>query len=193
MTAVTPAVPARVACSCGAALALPMTWTGLPAPAAKWRASTASPVTASGLVRKESLLCRPLASRPVVPRASSPRTTAVTTHTSRGRRATRWPIRAHRPRSVGSADPRVGRRGQNTQRPTMTSSAGSSVSMAPSPTATPMAITGPRLLVEASSATSRHSRLKITVAPLAMIAGAARPRATAIAWWRSAWRRSSSR
>jgi len=36
--------------------------------------------------------------------------------------------------------------------------------MAPSPTATPMAITGPRLLVEASSATSKHSRLKITVA-----------------------------
>jgi hypothetical protein len=86
----------------------------------------------------------------------------------------RTPIRAHRPRSVGSADPRVGRTGQNTQRPKTTSNAGSSVIMANNPTATPTAITGPRLLVEASSATSSASRLKITVAALAMIAGAAR-------------------
>jgi hypothetical protein len=75
----------------------------------------------------------------------------------------------------------------------MTSSAGNKVSMANSPTAMPMAITGPRLLVELSSATSKHSRLKITVAALAMMAGAARPRATAMATWRSGWRRSSSR
>jgi hypothetical protein len=75
----------------------------------------------------------------------------------------------------------------------MTSSAGNKVSMANSPTAMPMAITGPRLLVELSSATSRVNRLKITVAPLAMMAGAARPNATVMAWWRSAWRRSSSR
>ena len=87
----------------------------------------------------------------------------------------------------------MGRSGQNTQRPKMTSSAGSRVIMAHRPTATPMAITGPRLLVEFSSATSRHSRLRITVAPLAMIAGAARPSATAMASCRSAWRRSSSR
>ena len=193
MTAVTPAVPARVAWSWPAASALPTTWTGLPAPAGKWRASAASPVTASGLVRKESLDCRPLASTWVVPRASAPRTTAVTTQTSRGRGAMRWPIRAHRPCSVGSGEPRVGRRGQNTQRPKMTSSAGNKVSMANSPTATPMAITGPRLLVELSSATSRVNRLKITVDALAMIAGAARPSATAMASWRSAWRRSSSR
>ena len=65
--------------------------------------------------------------------------------------------------------------------------------IANSPTAIPMAITGPRLRVELSSATSRHSRLRTTVAALAMIAGAARPSATAMAWWRSAWRRSSSR
>ena len=75
----------------------------------------------------------------------------------------------------------------------MTSNAGNRVIMANRPTATPMAITGPRLLVEFSSATSRVSRLKITVAALAMIAGVARPRATAMASWRSAWRRSSSR
>jgi hypothetical protein len=83
-------------------------------------------------------------------------------------------MRAHSPRSVGSAEPSVGRRGQNTQRPKMTSSAGNSVIMAHNPTATPMAITGPRLWVELSSATSRHSRLRMTVAALAMIAGAAR-------------------
>jgi hypothetical protein len=65
--------------------------------------------------------------------------------------------------------------------------------MANRPTATPIAITGPRLLVEASSATSRVSRLRITVAALAMIAGAARWSAMAIASCRSSWRRSSSR
>jgi hypothetical protein len=75
----------------------------------------------------------------------------------------------------------------------MTSSAGNRVSMAHRPTAMPTAITGPRLLVEASSATSSTSRLRITVAALAMMAGAARPSAMAMAWWRSAWRRSSSR
>ena len=170
-----------------------MTWTGLPSPAGKWRASAASPVTASGSVRNESLDCRPLASSWVTPRAMTPSTTAVTIQTCRGRRAMRWPIRAHRPRSVGSAEPSSGRRGQNTQRPTMTSSAGNRVIMANRPTATPMAITGPRLLVELSSATSRVNRLKITVAALAMIAGVARPSATAMASWRSAWRRSSSR
>jgi hypothetical protein len=87
----------------------------------------------------------------------------------------------------------VGRRGQKIQRPKTTSSAGNKVIIANSPTATPIAITGPRLLVEFSSATSRVSRLRMTVAALAMIAGAARPRATAIASCRSAWRRSSSR
>ncbi|HEV3462580.1 MAG TPA: hypothetical protein VG846_01210 [Actinomycetota bacterium] len=56
-----------------------------------------------------------------------------------------------------------------------------------------MAITGPRLRVELSSATSRDSRLRMTVAALATIAGAARPSATAMASCRSSWRRSSSR
>jgi hypothetical protein len=75
----------------------------------------------------------------------------------------------------------------------MTSNAGNKVIMANSPTATPMAITGPRLLVELSSATSKVSRLKITVAALATIAGVARPNATAMAACRSPWRRNSSR
>jgi hypothetical protein len=193
VTAEIPAVPVSAARSCCAASALPTTWTGSPAPAAKWRASTCSPVTASGLLRKASLFCRPLAFSPVSPNAIAASTTAVTTQVSRGRRAMRAPIRAHSPRSVGSADPSVGRTGQNIHRPKTTSSAGSSVTMAPSPTAMPIAITGPRLLVEASSATSRHKRLRITVDPLARIAGPARPSATAMAWCRSAWRRSSSR
>ena len=105
VTAVTPGVWDTAAWSSAAASALPMTWTGLPSPAGKWRARTASPVTASGSVRKLSLLCRPLASSWVTPRAMTPRTSAVTTQTSRGRTAMRWPIRAHRPCSVGSAEP----------------------------------------------------------------------------------------
>jgi hypothetical protein len=58
----------------------------------------ASPRTASGLVRNESPYCNPLASSWVTPSARAPSTTAVTIHTSRGWRATRTPIRAHRPR-----------------------------------------------------------------------------------------------
>ena len=166
-----------------------MTWTGLPSPAGKWRASAASPVTASGLVRKESLLCRPLASSWVTPRAMTPSTTAVTIHTSRGRRAMRWPIPG--PQAVlgrlGRAD-LWPRRGQNAaahddQQRRQQGDHGQQADRDAD------GLTGPRLLVELSSATSRVSRLRITVAALAMIAGVARPRATAMASWRSAWRR----
>ena len=48
-------------------------------------------------------------------------------------------------------------------------------------TATPIASTGPRSLVEFSSATSSVSSAMITVDPLAMIAGPARRSASAIA------------
>jgi hypothetical protein len=65
--------------------------------------------------------------------------------------------------------------------------------MTPSPTAMPIAVTGPRLLMEASSATSKHSRLSTMVEGLAVMAGPARWSASAIASWRSALRRNSSR
>jgi len=61
------------------------------------------------------------------------------------------------------------------------------------PTATPMASTGPRALVEFSSATDSVSSARMTVAALAMMAGPARRSAVAIAGWRRSWRRSSSR
>ena len=105
----------------------------------------------------------------------------------------RRPIRAHRPRVVGSGEPNSAWAGQNTQRPVITSRAGSSVIIASSATKTPIASTGPMLLVEFSSARVRVSRLRITVPPLAMIAGPARRSATAIAACRSSCRRSSSR
>ena len=93
----------------------------------------------------------------------------------------RRPIRAQKPRAVGSGEPYPGLAGQNTQRPVITSSAGSSVIIASSATPTPMASTGPRPLVEFSSARVRASRLRITVPPLATIAGPARRIATRIA------------
>ena len=65
--------------------------------------------------------------------------------------------------SVGSAVPKAGRTGQNTQRPQITSRAGSRVSMATRATTMPMAQTGPRPLVEFSSANSRQSMLTTTV------------------------------
>ena len=82
------------------------------------------------------------------------------------------------------------RRGEHPSK--ITSSAGNRVIMAHNLTATPMAITGPRLLVEASFGDQQGQQAPATtVAALAMIAGAARPSAMAMASWRSAWRRSS--
>ena len=75
--------------------------------------------------------------------------------------------------------------GQKTQRPQITSSAGSSVTITSMVTATPMARTGPRPAVELRSANDRHSMPTATVAALAKIAGAARCSANAIASWRS--------
>ncbi len=105
----------------------------------------------------------------------------------------RLPTRAQRPRQVGSGDPKVGRLGQNIQRPQITSSAGSSVTITRMVTATPTAATGPRPAVELSSAKRQAEHADATVAALARIAGAARCSAKAIASWRSSWRRSSSR
>ena len=114
-------------------------------------------------------------------------------HTARGRTATRLPTRAQKPCAVGSAEPKVGRLGQNTQRPVMTSIAGSSVTITSSVMATPIAFTGPRPAVEFISASIRQSMPATTVPALAKIAGAARCRAKAIASCRSSCRRSSSR
>jgi hypothetical protein len=117
----------------------------------------------------------------------------VLTQTIRGREAMPRPTRAQKPAVVGSAEPYFGLIGQNTQRPQITRSAGSSVIIASSATPTPMASTGPRPLVEFSSATTSVSRLIMTVIALAKIAGPARRNATAIAACLSSWRRSSSR
>ncbi len=83
--------------------------------------------------------------------------------------------------------------GKNAQRPKITSSAGSSVSIAIIATAMPSAPIGPRPDVPLTSASIRHSSAATTVRPDAKIAGPAVRRASAIASWRSAWRRSSSR
>ena len=83
--------------------------------------------------------------------------------------------------------------GKKAQRPTMTSSAGSSVSIASIATAMPSAPIGPRPDVPLTSASVRHSSAAMTVSPDAKIAGPAVRSASAIASWRSAWRRSSSR
>src|SRR5688500_12267945 len=100
-------------------------------------------------------------------------TAVVMTHTRRGRTAIASPIFAHTPVSVVSAEPNAGRRGQNTHRPTITSSAGSSVTITRNVIPTPIAVTGPSPAVEFISANVRHSSPATTVAALARIAGAA--------------------
>ena len=75
----------------------------------------------------------------------------------------------------------MGLYGQKTPRGKVTSRAGSSVSMTIKPTATPTASTGPRLLVEFTSAADSVSIAAMTVAALAMIAGPACRSAVAIA------------
>ncbi len=62
-----------------------------------------------------------------------------------------------------------------------------------SPTAMPIAATGPSPEMSAESAASRQSIPAITVSPLARMAGPARRNATAMATCRSSCLRSSSR
>ena len=66
------------------------------------------------------------------------------------------PTWAQKPVVVGSREPKAGRKGQNIQRPKITSSAGSSVIIASRATPTPMAATGPRPAVEFISASVRQ-------------------------------------
>ncbi len=128
---------------------------------------------------------RPLALSETRPTQQAASASAVPIHTLRGRCPIHAPTCAQLPVFVGSAVPYPGRTGQNTQRPKITSSAGSRVSIATSATSTPIAQTGPRPRVEFIWATSRHSIEATTVAELARIAGPARCRANAIASCRS--------
>jgi hypothetical protein len=128
---------------------------------------------------------RPLVLSVSTPRAHTPSSRAVVTQTRRGRGLMKAPTRDQMPVLVGSAEPKVGRLGQNIQRPKITSRAGSRVIIESRVTPTPMAHTGPRPAVEFMSARVRQSMPTMTVPPLAMIAGVARCSAKAIASWRS--------
>ena len=136
---------------------------------------------------------RPVASSSKSPRHATARTAAVPIQTLRARGAIQRPTLAHQPDDVGSGEPNAGRFGQNTHLPTITSSAGSRVTITRKVTATPIALTGPRPAVEFRSASERQSMPSTTVAALARIAGVARCSANAMASCRSSWRRSSSR
>ena len=193
LTAAMPLVPASAARSWGAAEALPMTATGSPAPPGKCWASTCSAAIEAGVPRYDWALVSGPTLKPIRPSQAQARSTAVVTHTVRGRTAMRRPTLAQKPRMVGSSEPYRGRSGQKTHRPVITSRAGSSVIMASSPTAMPIAATGPRPEMSADSAAIRHSMPAITVPALAMMAGPARRSATAIASCRSSCLRSSSR
>ncbi len=189
----TPAVPATASPTCRAwAWLLTMT-RGSPLPAGKYWAEISWPTTESGSPVNASALLMPSARSWIRPSEHTASANAVTPQTMRGRTANRRPMRAHRPVSAGFSVPRCGIAGQKIQRPKTTSSAGNRVIIASRATATPMAATGPRPLVEFISATSSTSMLRTTVAPDARTAGPARCRARAIASCRSSWRRSSSR
>ncbi len=151
--------------------------------------------------RNASVCVSPVSSV-AMPANIAARTSAVTTHTRRGRRATRSPTRRHTPCS--SVRPPSPKRGmplwppkifgcQKTHRPHTTSSAGSSVSIVVIATNTPSAPIGPRPAVPSTSAMLRHSSAAITVQPEATMAGPAVRSACAIASCLFGWRRSSSR
>ena len=96
--------------------------------------------------------------------------------------------------AVGSASRTSGRLGQKIQRPQMTSSAGSSVTITSSVTRDADGARPGRGRPWSSSRRAAGTACRATtVAALAKIAGAARCRAKAIASCRSSWRRSSSR
>ena len=118
---------------------------------------------------------------------------------TQGRRVTRRPWRAQRESvsssastgaCAGSNSARL--LGQKPRRPTIARMAGSSVIDANMTMTMPMALTGPTVRVEASSATTSTSIASVTVPALAMIAGATRGIAVRIASCLSSWRWSSS-
>ena len=122
----------------------------------------------------------------------------MSVQTARGRRPIASARRRHA--AVLAAPDRRRRRaryrgtnGQNTQRPSSTSRTGSSVVITANATTMPVAATGPMPRTSFVRAASRHSRPTATVAAEARIAGNDRRHATAIAAYRSRWRRSSSR
>ena len=99
--------------------------------------------TSASLVNVSSVV-RPSASSPTGRAHARPARRGDRSRPRAAARAIRRPTCAQRPVAVGSAEPNAGRIGQNIQRPKMTSSAGSSVIIASSPTTTPIAATGPR-------------------------------------------------
>src|SRR5690348_16328434 len=118
-----PLVPASAARSWDAAEALPMTATGSPAPPGKCWASTCSAEIEAGVPRYDWALVSWPTLKPIRPSQAQARSTAVVTHTVRGRIAMRRPTPAQKPRVVGSSEPYRGRSGQKTHRPVITSRA----------------------------------------------------------------------
>ena len=104
-TLVMPGVARSAEASCAPAGSLPITTTGCPVPAGKCWSMTVCPTTESGVCRNPCAVVRPPAFRPVRPSAIAPRITAVTTQTTLGRIAMRWPTRAQNPFVVGSSVP----------------------------------------------------------------------------------------
>ena len=110
-----------------------------------------------------------------------------------GRRVTNPPTRDHTPVRVGSSWPTFGTNGQNNRRPNSTIAAGSTRSAKASATVMPAAPAKPSERANGSTARPSASSARITVPPLARIAGAADPSARRIASCRSSTCRSSSR
>ena len=115
---------------------------------------------------------------PIAPTRKTAETAAMVNH---GRRVTRRPRRAHRlsPSSSASSGTFVGSYtarllGQKPRRPTIARIAGSSVRLAAITIRMPTALTGPTVLVDASSANTSTSIASDTVKALAMIAGPTR-------------------
>ncbi len=184
------ATTAEISSACSAG---PMTTTGEPTPLAKWSSMTCCAWTPSVAVLNCSSVDSPLASMFTALRATRPSTSAVPTQIRRGLRAMPRPIRPKNPDSSCDGLPKRGMNGQNSGRPKSTSRAGSRVIIAKSAQSTPTAPAGPSPRVDSSEAKSRQLRPIATVAADAITAGPALCSASAIASWRSSWRRSSSR
>ena len=169
------------------------TTTGSDVPAGNDSASRSEAVIASGVSRNWSSGGSPLTVwvRPKAIAASTPRVARIETP---GARATVSPMRRQSERdSLSTCWPSRGTCGQKIHRPKTTRAPGSSTRTPSAATTTPTAEASPRPRVLGKTDSSRLSTPTTTVLALAMIASEARRRATAMAWCRSWWRRSSSR
>ena len=174
-TAAIPVIDFNFAVIAGAAASVVQTSVGCPSPPEKYLTARFWAFTESGTLVKLCAVEIPLAWSVVAKPAKITRRSPVAAQYWRGLRAVAFATFDQRPESFSSSDPNFGIRGQKTQRPKRTSTAGRRVIIVMTAQAIPTAPTGPSpRLLERLARRSKRSEIA-TVEPDATI-GSTTPR-----------------